>query len=244
MSKTITHALSDPTARVLIWDIETRNLVGDYGSVFTIGWKWLGEKRIHVKTIHDIPGKHPLDDSALVIWFTENVWNQADVAVGWFSAGHDEAFLRTRLSIHGYTNFKPVTTLDMWKQVKWRFKWSKNTLDNVTRQLDCPPKYYGPRQDFEKILYGDKAAMKRIAKHNYFDIAATECVYNKLKGFFTAHPRLNYEKGKCHICGSTKLQFRGHQFGANKSRIHRIQCENGHWGTRLPREVRPTIGGD
>ena len=230
--------MSSPRAKILFWDIETRSLVADYGSIFTIGWKFEGEKKAHVKTIHDIPGKHPLDDSALVKWFSENVWDKADIAVGWYSEGHDEPFIRSRLIIHGDKAPKPVTSLDMWKKVYKRFKFSKNSLDNITRQLNLGNKYYGPREDFEKVLYGDKQAMARIAKHNRVDVEITERAYERFKTFFTIHPRTTHNLRECRVCGSTNLQRRGWAFSSAKGRAIRVSCKDcGAWDTKLPREI-------
>lgn len=230
--------MEDTKAKVLIWDIETRGLQADYGSVLCIGWAWLGDKKVQVKSIHDIPGRHPLDDKALIEWFLKNVWSQADIAVGWYSSGHDEPFIRTRSVIHGLEIPKTVTTLDLWGKVWKRFKFSKNSLDNVSRHLKLGEKYYSPPDDFEKVLWGDKAAMKRIVKHCRIDVQLTRDAYEKLKAYVVTHPRTNFDLGTCKVCSSPQLQRRGYNFSAAKGRTMRVQCQGcGAWDTRTLKEV-------
>lgn len=225
-------------AKILYWDIETRSLVGDYGSIICIGWKWRGEKSTHVKSVLDIPGKHCLDDKPLVKWFVENVWNEADIAVGWFSAGHDEPFLRTRAIIHNLEAPKNVTTLDLWGKVYKRFKFSKNSLDNVSRQLGLDNKYYTPKEDFEKSLYGDKPAIGRIKKHCRIDVEITEQAYDRFRAFILTHPRISHDNGACRACGSTKLQKRGWRYSAAKGKARVVWCKScGTWDTKLVSEV-------
>lgn len=227
-------------ARILIWDIETRNLVADYGSVLCIGWRFVGEGRTQVKSIHDIPGTHPLDDKPLIKWFIENVWNTADIAVGWYSSGHDEPFLRTRALIHKLPAPRTVTTLDLWGKVWKRLKFSKNSLDNVSRQLGLTNKYYGPASDFEKVLYGDKAAMKRIVKHCRLDVDITLEAYERLKSFIVTHPRVNHDVWKCRTCGGENLQRRGWRFSAAKGKTRLVWCKDcGSWDTKGLKEEKP-----
>lgn len=225
-------------AKILIWDIETRGLQADYGSIFCIGWKWYGEKTVHVKSIHDLPGKHLLDDTELVKWFIEEVWNKADIAVGWYSSGHDEPFLRTRAIIHGLEAPKTVTTLDLWGKVWKRFKFSKNSLDNVTRHLKLGNKWYNPPEDFEKVLYGDKSAMKRIVKHCRVDVEITEEAYERLKPYILTHPRVTHDAWKCRVCAGENLQRRGYKFSANKGKQIQVRCNDcGAWDAKRIKEL-------
>ena len=226
-------------ALILIWDIETRSLVGDYGSIFCIGWQWWGEKKVNVRSIMDIPGRHPLDDKSLVQWFVEEVWNKADIAVGWYSGGHDEPFLRTRSIIHHLPAPKPVTTLDLWGKVWKRFKFSKNSLDNVSRHLGLPNKIWSKTSDFEAVLFGDEAAMKRIVKHCERDVEITTAAYKIFAPYILTHPRVTHDQWACRTCGSEKLQRRGWKYSAAKGRSVQVWCKKcGSWDTKLPKEVK------
>ena len=227
-----------PKAKILLWDIESRSLVADYGSMLCIGWKWADEKQIHVKSIHDIPGRHPLDDKELVKWFIKEVWDKADIAVGWYSSGHDEPFLRTRAIIHRLPAPKDVTTLDLWGKVRKRFKFSRNSLDNVSRHLGIGTKWYNPTEDFEKVLYGDKPAMRRIVKHCFVDVQITNNAYERFKSFILTHPRITKDNGACRTCGLDKLERRGYAFSAAKGKQLKMHCTNcGSWENKLPKDL-------
>lgn len=216
-----------PKARILHWDIETRGLQADYGTIFCIGWKFSGDMGApQVKSIHDFPGRHVLDDKPLIKWFIENVWSQADIAVGWYSSGHDEPFLRTRAIMHGLPAPKPVQTLDLWGKVWKRFKFSKNSLHNVARKLKLTEKWYNEDEDFEKVLYGDKAAMRRIVKHCRVDVQITEEAYERFKGYINAHPRVSLDNTKCRTCGSGNLQRRGWRYSALKGKMRLVWCKD------------------
>lgn len=225
-------------AKILIFDIETRGLQADYGSVLCIGWKWDGEKAVYVKSIHDLPGAHPLDDKNLVRWFFDNVWSKADIAVGWYSSGHDEPFLRTRGIIHELPSPKDVTTLDLWGKVRKRFKFSRNSLDNVARHLGLENKYWNPTKDFEKVLYGDKAAMKRIVKHCLIDVRITQQAYDRFKSYIIAHPRVTHDASLCRVCSSESLERRGWTYSAAKGRRRKVVCKKcGTWQTVAPTDI-------
>jgi len=227
-----------PKAKILLWDIESRGLVADYGSVLCIGWRWADEKKVHVKSIHDIPGRHPLDDKALVKWFVKEVWDKADIAVGWYSGGHDEPFLRTRAIIHKLPAPKDVTTLDLWGKVRKRFKFSRNSLDNVSRHLGLGNKWYNPAGDFEKVLYGDKAAMRRIVKHCYVDVQITVNAYERFKSFILTHPYITKNNGACRTCGRTNLKHRGYAFSAAKGMQFKMRCADcNSWNNKLPKDL-------
>jgi len=230
--------LSNETAKILFWDIETRGLQADYGTIFCIGWKFKGDRTVQVKSIHDIPGKHVLDDKPLIQWFVENVWSKADIAVGWYSSGHDEPFLRTRMIMHGLSAPKPVTTLDLWGKVWKRFKFSRNSLDNVARKLGLTRKWYNEDSAFEKVLYGDKASMRAIVKHCRIDVQITEEAYDKFKSYINAHPRVSHAGPGCRTCGSTDLQKRGWRFSAAKGRQRLLFCKSCKgWDQKTQKEL-------
>lgn len=232
------------SAKILIWDIETRGLQADYGTIFCIGWKFLGDKTVQVKSIHDFPGKHVLDDKPLISWFTQNVWNKSDIAVGWYSGGHDEPFLRTRSIMHSLPAPKNVQTLDLWGKVWKRFKFSRNSLDNVARKLGLTRKWYNEDADFEKVLYGDKAAMRRIVKHCRVDVQITDQAYEKFKSYILAHPRIVHEGWKCRVCGGENLQSRGWRFSNIKGKQRVVWCKDCKtWDSKTSKEVKPTNEG-
>lgn len=229
----------EPKARILIFDLETRGLVADYGSIFCVGWKFIGDKAVQVKSIHDFPGRHPLDDKPLIEWFFKNVWAKADIAAGWYSSGHDEPFLRTRAIIHKLSAPKPVTTCDLWGKVWKRFKFSKNSLHNVASQLGLTQKWYNKPQDFEKVLYGDKAAMRRIVKHCKIDVEITEQAYERFKSFVLVHPRVTLNNFACRTCGGTNLQKRGWRFSALKGKMQLVWCKDCRsWDQKNSKELR------
>lgn len=218
-------------ARILVWDIETRNLVADYGSILCIGWRWYGEKRVHVKSIHDVPGKHPLDDKPLVEWFLREVWDLADMEVGWYNSGHDAPFLRSRALLHGLPPIKDVQSVDMWAKSRGRFKFVNNKLMTYARHLHThKQKYWTPSDDFEKVLYGDKAAMRRIVKHCRHDVDMTYELYERLRPWWKSHPRTKAFGVVCQTCGSQKLQKRGFAYTALRNVKQRLHCQScGHW---------------
>ena len=218
-------------AKILVWDIETRNLIADYGSILCIGWQWVGEKKVHVKSIHDIPGKHPLDDKPLVKWFLENVWEKADMEVGWYNCKHDTPFLRSRALLHDLPPIKNVQTIDMWAKSRGRFKFANNRLMTYARHLNTSKqKYWTKTEDFETVLWGHKGAMNRIVKHCRHDVIMTMELYERLKPWWASHPRVTTLGVNCNTCGSQKLQKRGFQYSALRNVKQRLHCQNcGHW---------------
>jgi uncharacterized protein YprB with RNaseH-like and TPR domain len=227
-------------ARVLIWDIETRGLEADYGSILCIGWMWNDEGKVHVKSVHDIPGKHFLDDKPLIKWFIENVWSEADHEVGWYNSGHDAPFLRTRALLHGMLPIREVQPVDLWGKIFKRFKFSRNSLDNVAKHLQLDvQKYWNPPADFTKCLVGDKAAMRRIVKHCKHDVLMTKKLYDILGPWARSMPRKRFAiNATCRNCGSEKLQRRGIAYTVHKRPQQRLMCKDcGHWMQVSTREA-------
>jgi uncharacterized protein YprB with RNaseH-like and TPR domain len=82
-------------ARILLWDIESTNLNADFGIILCIGWKWFGEKKVHILRIDESPRyeKDKGDDSYVVKEFAK-VLDSADVQVTWYGKRFDEPMLR------------------------------------------------------------------------------------------------------------------------------------------------------
>lgn len=232
-----------PPAKVLLWDIESGpSLNADFGVILCIGYMWLGEKRPKVVTMQDFAQKTPIDDKPLVKWFLENVWNEADIAVGWYSSGHDEPFLRTRAIKHGLPAPKDVTTLDLWAKFRKRFKLRSNRLATVAEFLGLEEKTPVKEDAWLAVLYGSKKAMRYIVDHCRRDVEVLREAYERIKSYVKVHPRVTHDYMKCRVCGSSRLQRRGYSYSAAKGKSCKVQCQEcWSWDTKLPKEMPHTI---
>lgn len=169
---------------------------------------------------------------------------KADCWLTWFGTYFDIPFLNTRLLYHGLPvlppNFKHI---DGWKTSKNRLRLGNNRLNSVQQFLNLDAKKTHLKGEYWILaMTGDKQAMKYIVDHCYQDVLVLEQAYERLRPLIVDHPHrgLIDGNGGCSVCGSTKIQRRGHAITKTR-KYERFQCQNcGKWlqGTK-PVAVAP-----
>ena len=220
------------TPRTLVFDLECSDLKADYGSLLCMGYKWLGQKKIHCPSLLDHPGKWALDDE-LLVKEAHKIISQADMLIGFYSSGHDIKYLRSKFLEHGLPVLDNVPHLDLYFLARSNLNLSRKSLDNLSRYLKLDKrKYYVGSPIWKRAKAGDVEGLKEVIRHCRADVAVTEEMYYKLRPLSKTHPRLNGWE-PCRVCGSSKLQRRGFAVSSTKGKQIRTQCTNcGHWENR------------
>ena len=219
--------------KILIFDIESTNLTANFGFMLCFGYKWRGQKKVHVPTIRDFPGKNVVDDSGLVAHVREII-NSADLLISYNGRRFDIPFIDTRCLAHRLEPLAPIPHVDVYMDIaRSRLRLHSKRLAAVQEFLETddnktPISY----KDWVLAASGDKKALKEVRRHCYYDITTLEEVYDRLAPLHRNHPRIN-GYGPCTACGSEQMQSRGYSMTKQKGWKHRFQCQScGKWEDR------------
>ncbi len=217
--------------KILFFDIETAGvnaLRSDLGFVILIGYKWAHEKKAHVLKI-DEWNLHNFDDKKILQEFT-TIFLEADLIVGHYASVFDRRFIQGRLLINGLPPIPMTKMRDTCMIARSVANFSSNRLKHLANILKLPNRKLDnnwPTAWF-KVMQGDMKALHALGQYCIGDVLALEDLYNRLLPFDNAHIRM-HGKGKCRVCGSDKLQFRGFAY-MGECKYRRYQCTScGKW---------------
>jgi len=243
-TRNIAPAIRKP--RVLLWDIETDGLQAD--RIVCIGYKFLGEREVHMLKATDYPRDGLWCDKGLIDAFVK-VFEECDYHVTWYGSRFDEPVLKTRMIAHEMLPLMPKPHVDLWKAVRYRFRLYSNRLQAWQDHL-------GLREDktpvkpsvWIKARYGDAKALEYIYEHCHFDVLVLEKAFKRVRPWIDTEPARGLITGDhhgCPTCGHKKVQRRGYKV-ANTRAFQQFRCMNpkcGRWfRARVPAkisEIRP-----
>ena len=222
-----------PEFNVLIFDIEI--VGGGFGAdgttLFTFGWKFVGDKKAQTLTL-------PLDFAQA---FTKDhfndkpilqklyaIFNKADISVAHFGSMFDMPYLRTKMLQHRMPPLSEPYLIDTWRVAKQFLKFRNNRLDTLIRGLGTKTsKTHFDIVLWKKAEHGDIKCAKMIDKHCIADVFALEEVYLLLKDVIMNHPisSSSIKKGdRCINCGG-KLYINGKR-KTRKKQYTRYRCHD------------------
>lgn len=230
--------------KILIWDLETTNLSADFGSILCVGWKWLGEDKVHIIAINDFPSfaKDPTNERELLREFLK-VYDQADISITYFGGlgAFDLPFFQAKILEHSLDLPKKVEMMDLFYTVKSNLKLSSKSLKNVAKFLKLKnQKDMRPLEGkvWQRARAFHEPSLNYVYDHCVDDINCLEELYFRLRPLIRTHPRL----GDCRFCGTGKVVKRGIAVTRAKPR-QRIQCKScGAWDQiPLPRGTHQSV---
>jgi uncharacterized protein YprB with RNaseH-like and TPR domain len=238
--------------KILIWDIESTGLNADFGVMLCIGYKWYGQKKVHIIGIDDDKKNvctkcktHNGDDTSVAERFYP-ILEQADMQVSWYGKKFDEPLLRSRwLFNKGFGNIPPVFHVDLWETARKELKLSSNRLASVQSFLGLEDsKTAIDRQIWNRAGRGELAPLKYIKEHCRKDVLVLEQAYERLRPIIRVNrPNMRVIMGKdyaCPTCGSGRLHRRGPRYTLN-TKYYRFYCVNcGSWCSSPPTRMEAT----
>jgi uncharacterized protein YprB with RNaseH-like and TPR domain len=220
--------------RILVFDIETTNLKADFGTVLCVGYKWLGEKTVHVPSIMDYRGwkKDVTYDGHLIRDFKE-VYEQADLLVTYFGKGFDVKYLNAKMLEHSLGTLPNTPHVDLFYTVKANLALSRKSLANVGYFLGLSTeKTPVEGRVWKKAQAGFPDAIEYVIRHCDADVKILEEAYLRLRPLVRQHPRV-CGLPPCRSCGSNNLQRRGRAMTVMAGPRYRVQCQDcGAWENR------------
>lgn len=224
-------------SKILLWDLETSHLKCDFGTLLACGYKWLGENKTKVISLADFNNfkRDPTDDSAITKAFLD-IYNQADMTIGYYSSGFDIKFFHGKVLEHGLPVPPKIPMVDLFYTVKANLALSRKSLQNVGYFLGLSAEKTPVEGKIWKAAScGNKKALKYIVDHCRADVEILEEAYLRLRPLVRTHPRVS-GYAPCRFCGG-KVQSRGPALSVCKGDRKRFQCTSCFgWDTRpVPR---------
>lgn len=231
--------------RVLFLDIETKPaIVATFGirdqhighkqilkdgGVICVGLKWSDQKKPEVYSVWEHGHRQMLE-------IVHAALEAADAVATYNGASFDIPKLQGEFLLAGMPPAPKVTQIDIYRSVR-KLGLISNKLDYVAQLLGLGNKV--PHEGLAlwlKVMDGDAAAQKRMAKYCAGDVMLTEKVYKKVRSYIENHPHMGTTRAiDCGACGSTRTQARGwHRTKA--SLRQRYQCQAcGSWSLGNPK---------
>lgn len=235
-------------ARIIVWDLETTNLKGNFGYILAGAWKVFGEKKIHHVSITDTKTfeKDPTNDK-IVCQEIFNSLEGADMWVAHFGQWFDRKMMNTRMIGNGFKGgLPPIPLLDTWRIAKDNLSLNSNRLATIAEWLDLEEKTPLSGKKWTRAMAGHKPSIKYVVRHCRQDVVVLEQVYEKIRCLSTTHPNVNMAHDEvdgtgpvtepCPICGEVALQRRGKNIARTRW-SQRYHCRNcGGWSKGPPRK--------
>ena len=231
--------------RVLVWDIESTGLNATFGSILCIGWKWLGDPTVTVRTIMAAGGSGMMDDKPLVREFAK-AFAECDYHVTWYGLRFDLPMVMTKLLKYRLPPLPPKPHLDLWRTARYKMKLHSNRLATVSEYLGVPhSKTPITFDDWLNAAHGDKKSLSRVVEHCRLDVLVLEDVYERMLPWVAEQPHVGMLTGEpngCPSCGSLRTTMQGTRV-TKARKYQQYQCQDcGTWSrARIAEKSSPAL---
>jgi DNA polymerase elongation subunit (family B) len=176
--------------------------------IHCIGYKWLGDKKANVISVHDFKSAFKKDHMNDINVLTEfnKILKTADAVIGHNMKSFDLKHINTRIMMNKLEPMILPHPIDTLLLSRSNFNLSSHKLDELARALKLEVRKSPMcRQDWIDCYNGDLKAFKKMAKYCKQDIQLTEAVYNELYPYVENHPKISRIMGSTnqesyHIC--------------------------------------------
>lgn len=243
--------------KILVLDIETAAAVVETFGLFktTIG---IGQIIDPVRVICFAAKWHGEDDMMFhAEWFkyghegmiraAYDLINEADFVVGWNSKGFDMKHLKAEFLKYGITPPAPYRDIDLMLIAKKNFRLMSNKLDWYAQQLGIGSKVQNGGMSLWRTLARPdnrdelRAARKLMREYNEADVALTDELFTRMKGWIdgvNVGLYVDSDKPVCPNCGGD-VQRRGWAY-TTAGKYRRFACGScGKW-SREPSRASTT----
>ncbi len=197
-------------------------LKADLGFVVCFGFKWAHQKKAHCLTISRKALRH-FNDRPL-LRKASKIFAEADLIVAHFGSVFDRRFFQGRLLINKLPPIPPTKMRDSCMIARSVAAFSSNRLGHLSNLLGLKTRKYSKKAGSEwpgwwfRVMQGDMAALREMAAYCKQDVLALEALYERLRPFDNAHPRLVMNRDLCGVCGG-EVEYRGFAYvGINRYR--------------------------
>lgn len=234
--------------KTLYVDIETSPIVAD---VWGLWQQNIGLNQIHEATrmicfaakwagkgepTQFWAARTPVDQYEMVVQ-AHTLLNEADQVVTWNGDSFDIPHLNREFLHLGLTAPSPYKSLDLYRQVKRKFKFPSNKLQYVSTALGFKGKHpTGGHTLWRDCLRGDLKAWRLMEKYNKQDVVLLEQIHDRLGSWVDGLNANLFGGDGCPRCGSVNLVKEGFSY-TQVGRYQRYCCRDcGGWSTSGKRD--------
>lgn len=172
------------------------------------------------------------NDSKIVSQIAEHIAD-ASFIIAHNGRKFDIPLIKARAIVNGLKPFPPFKVIDTLDIAKKEFRFNRNTLDNLAKELKVEHEKLTHRKfnGFElwsECLKQNDEAWKEMRAYNELDVIVLEEVYLKLRGWYSTHPAITTatttedSKKRCPRCAGETVRA-GYYF-TNKGKYQRYRC--------------------
>lgn len=231
------HEFRDP--RILVWDLETTDLKGNFGHLLTVAATWIGSEEMWTWRIDDHPdyGSTPesmMNDEWMVQGIVD-VINESDMLVHQFGDRFDLPFINSRALAWGLLPPNQIRTIDTWKVARSNLALTSNRLGSLADFLNDPDAQKGglSKTEWKLAAHGDREVLDKMVEYNIEDVIATEEVYKRLRPLIKNHPYMaaptqpGETRTRCPACNSQNTDSTGSYY-TKTQHVRRRRCTECH----------------
>jgi hypothetical protein len=242
--------------KIVLWDLETmsdldqifknipsignwpgRTMKGDMMSIINVGWKILGEDKVHCESSWDLTDD--INNDSAICHLAYEILHDADGIVTHNGKRFDVKVLNTRLAKWGLPSLPKMPHADTCVIARRALSLYSNRLNDVSQFFNLSGKLEnGGWQLWVDVHRGCPKAKKLMVDYCKQDVVALEEVFLKLRQYAKASELPNYrlftDKEVCPSCGSSKTQKHGVRHTSSKlvQRYRCLDCGATHSGTK------------
>lgn len=132
--------------------------------------------------------------------------NTADVVMHFNGIHFDVPYLNKEFLLLGLTPPSPYRQIDLYREIRKKFRFPSNKLDYVSRVLGLEGKIHHSGHDlWVRVMAGDEVAREEMRAYNERDVRLLEEMYAILLPWIGHPNRAIGEDRTCTRCGSTRL---------------------------------------
>jgi len=197
------------------------NQIVKVGEMMCWAAKWAGSKKV----IFNSTQSSSKEDMVAQLYA---LMDEADIVVTYNGNSYDNKVIAREFLMAGFTPPSPIKSVDLYRTVRSKVRFTSNKLDFVCQQLGIGAKTsHAGMQLWVDCMDGDEKAWKVMERYNKQDVKILEKLYYKLRSWHDGHPHMALyredDKEVCRNCGSDKVQRRGYAY-TNLGKYRRIAC--------------------
>jgi len=202
--KTLFLDIETTPMQVYTWGLFDQNIsinqIIKSTEMLCFGARWLGEKKVIFKSVHHDGKKAMLED-------LHKIMDEADVLVGWNSAGFDHKHINREFLENGMKPPSPVKDLDLMSITKSNFLFPSNKLDYVAQKLGVGSKVkHSGFSLWIKCMEGDEKSWKEMKAYQIQDVNLLVDLYDILIPWFVTAGRVSSKEKQAILESEIEVQ--------------------------------------
>jgi uncharacterized protein YprB with RNaseH-like and TPR domain len=202
--KTLFLDIETTPMQVYTWGLFDQNIsinqIIKSTEMLCFGARWLGEKKVIFKSVHH-------DGKQAMLEQLHKMMDEADVLVGWNSAGFDHKHINREFLENGIKPPSPVKDLDLMSITKSNFLFPSNKLDYVAQKLGVGSKVkHSGFNLWIECMEGNPKSWKEMKAYQIQDVNLLVDLYDLLIPWFVTAGRVSSKEKQAISESETQVQ--------------------------------------